>query len=466
MDTGIYSQATLDKYIISNVCQDDKTLYKYYTDGKTKEFRGRLSKLIDQKKMSKIALTLCTDVMRDYIYKIVQQMNKLLAPYGDLIVSGGEAFNLYLSKESRVVTGDIDTKFVPGIHPDDPEFFGKLQVVRLAMWDALGRMAKKANNTSMQKYNDTLKKNKLARMLGLQIENKPFRFRYTLLPKQKRGRTVGPREGNVFMDVGIFALDLNVKYYKSSAKRVMAQKLGGILDAPIIRRDEFSSDVYKDFIRHTVRGIPLASKRFLLEDLELLVKYGIRKGDKLKKDKIRLKLFIQDVLKANIKPTAASFNAIMKIAKKHLPTRPKTPKRTIKPFPTNNWRKFNPAAHESLIAPLSQSQLTFLLYPLINDAVPLRRLPVSFRFCPKRARWTRVKCTQRRGNMMRIRPAPNAEISVDKLNKIRARVIPILKKDQFPMQTLLYGYIPSRNDWMPIGLVNKAILIGLLGQLK
>ena len=135
----------------------------------------------------------------------------------------------------------------------------------------------------------------------------------------------------------------------------MAQKLGGILDAPIIRRDEFSSDVYKDFIRHTVRGIPLASKRFLLEDLELLVKYGIRKGDKLKKDKIRLKLFIQDVLKANIKPTTASFNAIMKIAKKHLPTRPKTPKRTIKPFPTNNWRKFNPAAHESLIAPLSQS---------------------------------------------------------------------------------------------------------------
>ena len=39
MDTRIYSQDTLDKYIISNVCQDDKTLYKYYTDGKTKEFR-------------------------------------------------------------------------------------------------------------------------------------------------------------------------------------------------------------------------------------------------------------------------------------------------------------------------------------------------------------------------------------------------------------------------------------------
>ena len=265
---------------------------------KPKSSGVRLSKLIDQKKMSKIALTLCTDAMRDYIYKIIKQMNTLLEPYGNLIVSGGEAFNLYLSKDARVVTGDIDTKFVPGINPTDPEFFGKVQVVRLAMWDALGRMAQKANNTSMKKYNDILKKNKLAQMLGLQIENKPFRFRYTLLPKQKRGRTLGPREGNVFMDVGIFALDLNVKYYKSSSKRVMSQKLGGILDAPIIRRDEFSSDVYKDFTRHTVRGIPLASKRFLLEDLELLVKYGIRKGDKLKKDKIRLKLFIQGRFKS------------------------------------------------------------------------------------------------------------------------------------------------------------------------
>ena len=156
----------------------------------------------------------------------------------------------------------------------------------------------------------------------------------------------------------------------------------------------------------------------------------------------------------------------MKVAKKHLPRIKKTPRRTIKPFPTNNWRKFDPATHESLIAPLSQSQLTFLLYPLINNAVPLRRLPVSFRFCPKRARWTRVKCTQKRGNMMRVRPAVNAEISVEKLNKLRAQVIPILKKGRIPMQSLLYGYVPIRDSWMPTGLVNKAVLIGLLGQLK
>ena len=110
------------------------------------------------------------------------------------------------------------------------------------------------------------------------------------MPKQKRGRTVKPKEGDVFMDVAIFAIDLNVKCFNIDKKRVTSQRLGGILDAPIIRRDEFSSDVYKDF-KVTPKG-KLASKRFLLEDLKLLVEYGIRKGPKLTKDKIRLKRFI------------------------------------------------------------------------------------------------------------------------------------------------------------------------------
>jgi hypothetical protein len=32
---------------------------------------------------------------------------------GDLIVSGGEAFNLYVEYNNRIITTDIDAKFVP-----------------------------------------------------------------------------------------------------------------------------------------------------------------------------------------------------------------------------------------------------------------------------------------------------------------------------------------------------------------
>ena len=113
MDTKVYSQETIDNYIISTVCLNDKTLYNYFTEGKVKEFRLRLRRKTDQKALSKIALTLCTDIWRPRIYKIIKRMQTNMKPYGNLIVSGGEAFNLYLPKANRVITGDIDTKFVP-----------------------------------------------------------------------------------------------------------------------------------------------------------------------------------------------------------------------------------------------------------------------------------------------------------------------------------------------------------------
>ena len=33
--------------------------------------------------------------------------------YGELIISGGEAFNANVKKEHRRVTPDLDTKFIP-----------------------------------------------------------------------------------------------------------------------------------------------------------------------------------------------------------------------------------------------------------------------------------------------------------------------------------------------------------------
>ena len=70
----MYTQDTLDEYIETKVCLGDKTLYKYYTEKvKTKEFRSRLSKLTSQKELKKIVLTVCTDVLRPFVYKLIKQ---------------------------------------------------------------------------------------------------------------------------------------------------------------------------------------------------------------------------------------------------------------------------------------------------------------------------------------------------------------------------------------------------------
>ena len=466
MDRRVYTQDTLDEYIETKVCLGDKTLYKYYTEGKTKEFRSRLSKLTSQKDLKKIVLTVCTDVLRPFVYKLIKRLSSNMNKYGNLIISGGEAFNLYFDKRDRVVTGDIDTKFVPDINPRDPKFFGKIQVVRLAMWNSIGKVATYANQSSMATYNDKLRRDKLAKMLGIQISNnKAFNIRYTLLPKEKRGRTVKPKEGDVFMDVAIFAIDLNVKCFNIDKKRVTSQRLGGILDAPIIRRDEFSSDVYKDF-KVTPKG-KLASKRFLLEDLKLLVEYGIRKGPKLTKDKICLKRFIVGVLKAEV-PKGASFDKMMKIAMTRMPRKTKTPRLTLKPFPINDWRKFNPFIHEAIVSPASKSQVVFLLYPMINQVKGLKKVPVNYRFDAIKAHWTLIKDNQYKGNIMRIRPNKESNINIPtaEIEKTRNNVLAILKKGKIPMPSLLYGYVPGRDSWMPTGLIDKAATIGLLGQLK
>ena len=159
-----------------------------------------------------------------------------------------------------------------------------------------------------------------------------------------------------------------------------------------------------------------------------------------------------------------SFNGMMSIAKKKLPTRKKTPRLTLTSFPINNWKKFNVLQHESLFVPASLAQLTFLLYPLLNNVSKKRKVPVDLRFSPGRARWASIINNQQRGNTKSYRPS--GETNINKVKKVHAEVLPILKKGKVPMPDLLYGYVPGRDDWMPTGLIDKAALIGLVGQLK
>ena len=67
----------------------------------------------------------------------------------------------------------------------------------------------------MTSYNNKLKKNKSASMLGLTIKaNNPFPYSlFPLMPKLRTGKHIKPKSGDVFMDVDIFAIDLLVNHY-------------------------------------------------------------------------------------------------------------------------------------------------------------------------------------------------------------------------------------------------------------
>lgn len=120
MDVGYYSENTVNNFIKKNVCHGDALLLKYYQDGKIKSFRRRLEILkVDPKAIQKVIYIYVTDTIRDVIIDTIGNLTKYMEPMGDLVISGGEAFNFYFDRDSRVITSDIDTKFVPRFRKKD-----------------------------------------------------------------------------------------------------------------------------------------------------------------------------------------------------------------------------------------------------------------------------------------------------------------------------------------------------------
>lgn len=109
-----------------------------------------------------------TDLSRDIILKTVSEITTYVQPMGDLIISGGEAYNYYVEKGDRIVTSDIDTKFVPRI-PYDMKFFGKLQATKLLLWDKLGEICVKIQDVVRKRL---MTNSKLATFLGFKPTNK------------------------------------------------------------------------------------------------------------------------------------------------------------------------------------------------------------------------------------------------------------------------------------------------------
>ena len=121
---------------------DDETLVRYYNKDNLSGYRNRLwPEFIRRKILKKIMMyAVVTDGIRDIVYQMIGEMSDYLRKIGDLVISGGEAFNLYIERADRIVTADIDTKFVPRLKYDN-KYFGKLQAIKLIIWDKLGEIA-------------------------------------------------------------------------------------------------------------------------------------------------------------------------------------------------------------------------------------------------------------------------------------------------------------------------------------
>lgn len=468
METGYYSKKTIEDFIKKNLCQDDKLLYKYYQEVNIHKFRSRLSRFRDiDDTISKVVQTFITEIIRGTIIDIIEELTLYMKPCGDLIISGGAAFNAYFDTDDRIITTDIDTKFTPIFKIDnklvtskDPKFFSLLQVTKLIFWNKLGEIVTRYNSIICNKIKKYIIGSQIGLLLGISLARGTHAVnrRYTLIKKSKN---LG-----VLIDVELFAIDLQLKYFLPSEKRIKIQNIGGILDMAFMRPSEFGYEATytKDSGIHVVnidtgkliykKNILVASQKFLIDDLYYLQKFKLRPG-KQSNDRKRMYIFCKYSLNVkNIKQTDSLETIYNKSKNKaastytNLLSRPPFTQKYI-----NQALRINPLRYSNVTTPPDYKKvMKQLFYGLKgSNGISIKgytKTNSNLRFVPNNGKWVKNISPTYIHNEANYRP-----------NKITE--VPNVQ-----LLDILYGYNPARDNWIPIQILQKAAEIPLSGLKK
>jgi len=455
MDTEVYSQKTVDEFTKKNFFFGDSVLKKHYDTNNVVAFRKRLVARHGKESLEKMLYVYVTDTLRDILLKTVGDLTAFMRPMADVVISGGEAFNMHLPRDSRVVTSDIDTKVCPRI-PYNKAYFGKLQAIKLILWDKIGRVAKSLGPKIQKRM---AKRTKLARFLGVSLPPRTVHVtrRYTLIKKKKGGKNNKPSVGDVLIDVELFALDLNLRVFDIESKKIIDKTLGGLLDMPLMRPGEFGYEIvdnqkkgvtYKDKDRGSIvhdHRVYIGGKRFLLDDVYEMQKLGLR-PEKVDKDKKRMTILAKLV---DPKMKISNSNSIDVIYRR---VRPKVP------APPRSWnvpkiRSVNMEAASKIKAnryakyttPPSAKVVTQMSRGIVARAG--QKVPTGYakthggmRFDVDKKRWVKNNSTAYIGNQYtHKKTAPKAA-----------------KKS-------VYGYRGNRNAWVPRAILRGSSEIPFVG---
>jgi len=466
MNTEIYSKRLVDRYENENMFFKDEKLKKYFNRNEQRDlrkFRERVHAKYPDKSFEKMMYLFVTNSIRDIIIETIAELSNYMKDSGDMIISGGEAFNLYMDFENRIITPDIDAKFIPRMHLNQ-KFFGKLQATKLLLWDKLGKTAKLLNARIKKRIlNMKTKHSKLFKFLGIGFTtNGPFvTRRYTLIKKKKIGNTANPTKGDIFIDVELFALDLNIRFFSPRTGKIETQTLGGILDIPFMRPKEFGYEVVLNRRKGityinietgklvTRNDVYVASKEFLIEDIYLMSKLNLR-PDKKQKDRLRL-IKLGQLFDKNIK-NSDSIDDVFKgiesiIKKRNKPVVKRGGKVSIKKASQINPYKYGKFTSKPIPERLSK-QIVYGVKTSRKD-INIQNYEKSSgnkRFNLKTLKWENVTNNTYIKNEFNLRP-----INVKKIPKNINAV------------KTLYGFKPKRNAWVPNKVLNKSAEIPFVG---
>jgi len=469
MDEKSYSKVRIQSFMNENLFFKDAKLKKYFDRNEQRDlgkFRQRLHDKFPDKDLEKMVYVVVTDSIRDIILDTIGELTEMFKSSGDLIVSGGEAFNLYVDYADRIITTDIDAKFVPFMKTN-AKYFGKLQALKLLLWDSLGKLSQKLNLRIKKRIlSFQSQHSKLFKFLGIGF-NKSGPYvtrRYTLIKKKKGGSTNKPAKGDVFIDVELFALDLNIRFFSPKSARIQNTTLGGILDIPFMRPNEFGYEVSQTkrkgiIYRNPQTGkminnqkIYIASKEFLFEDIYLMQKLKLRPDKKIR-DRLRLiklgQLFDKRVVASD------SMDTVFKKVRPKLTGLKRNPVVKHRNVNIKKAKKVNPRNHSKFTTEPSKErlskQIVHGLKPVTNtmNANGFEKSHGNKRFNLKTLKWKNANNNAYVKNEFSLRPT-QAKPLPKKLN----------------ISKTLYGYKAGRNDWVSKDLLNNAAAIPFIGLKK
>jgi hypothetical protein len=260
-EEGIYiSKFSIEEYnTISNTIDEHL---------KSDKFKQEALKQIELN-WNEAILTAITNILRPIIYQAISKLNEKMGNYATAVISGGEAFNLNMPIDNRLVTSDIDTKIIlcKGASNDPFKF---LSFLHLFWYDYLETVLAWLHEHYEAIYNTYLSPLNTASNIEAQIIRKfgikfytpedvkkgflPFQKRLTIIPE----RTAKDNKPAVLFDIYLYAIDFYFKEsykidgevtkdseYKYKEKIIIEQDTyaAGILDLPIMREGFLGYDI-------------------------------------------------------------------------------------------------------------------------------------------------------------------------------------------------------------------------------
>ena len=458
MDQNEYSAGVINRFRMKKLFHNDPVLKKFYESDDISRFRARMHRLHKDKDFKDFVSVILTDILRYEIYAVIDELTEFLNPVGDMILSGGDAVNSYLEPTQRIMTLDIDTKFVPRIKPDT-KFFGKLQAIKLLLWNKLGEIAKRVNRRFTKLVQDG--RGKPGKFIGLGFANAgPYvTRRYTLIPK-KKGAKKGP---DTLADIELFTLDMKARVYSPKTGRIEPINMGGILDIAFMRPGEFGFEVGDDQIQaldiFKITGkyvigkfdnIKLASKKFLIEDSYTMQKLGLRQPEKKEKDRRRMIKLAKLVTRRKINANDSMVSIMKKVdiplvkkKKTHTTHKNISPRKAIKVNP-KKYAKFTTTPDPEKLS--KQYVHGVKASHNMGNLQGFSKTQSNMRFNIETNDWkknTRPSYVRNEFNYRPKRPLPLPE-------KVK-------------LEETLYGFRSVRDSWVPKPILRKSAMIPFVG---